>query len=117
MIGKWAADVANQGIALIASLLMRSAIKPLLEIDEELLRAVGLSHADVVECLSTPLTTDPTEFLAARGKIPRRARGIRWGQRRSIRRRALVLQGAMSRAKQLHRRFFLRSFSWSAYLH
>ena len=99
MIRKWAADTANQGIALIASLLMRSAIKPLLEIDEELLRAVGLSHADVVACLSTPFTTDPTEFLAARGKIARRARGIRWSRRRSIRRRTLALQGAMSRAK------------------
>ena len=99
MIGKWAADVANQGIALIASLLMRSAIKPLLEIDEESLRAVGLSHADLVECLSTPFSTDPTEFLAARGKIARPRRGIRWGHRRSIRRRTLALQGASARAK------------------
>ena len=113
MIKDWAADMANQGIALIASLLMRSAIKPLLEIDEKSLRAVGLSHADVVECLSTPFTTDPTEFLTARGKIARRDRGIRWGQRRSIRRRTLALQRATSRARKLQpgsRRFFSRSF-------
>jgi len=99
MIINWAANVANQGIALIASLLMRSAIKPLLEIDEKSLFAVGLSHADLVECLSTPLTTDPTEFLAARGKIARPRRGIGWGQRRSIRRRASTHHAAVSRAK------------------
>jgi hypothetical protein len=98
MIMKWAANVANQGIALIASLLMRSAIKPLLEIDEKSLLAVGLSHADVVACLSTPFTTDPTEFLAVRGKIARPGRGIRWGQRRSIRRRAFARNAAISRA-------------------
>jgi hypothetical protein len=99
MIKKWIANVANQGIALIASLLMRSAIKPLLEIDEKSLCAVGLSHADVVACLSTPFTTDPTEFLAARGKTARRSRGIRSGERRSIRRRALARNAAVSRAK------------------
>jgi hypothetical protein len=99
MIINWAANVANQGIALIASLLMRSAIKPLLEIDEKSLSAVGLSHADVVECLSTPFTTDPTEFLAARGKASRARRGIGWGQRRSIKCRASVHHAAMSRAK------------------
>jgi hypothetical protein len=63
MIRNWAANVANQGVALIASLLMRSAIKPLLEIDERSLLAVGLSRADLIECLSTPFTADPTELL------------------------------------------------------
>jgi hypothetical protein len=71
MIRKWAATAANQGIALAASLLMRSAIKPLLEVDERSLFAVGFSRADIVACLSTPFTTDPTEFLASRGKTPR----------------------------------------------
>jgi len=68
MIKKWAADVGSQGIGLVASLLMRSAIKPLLAFDERSLLAVGLSHADVIDCLSTPFTTDPTELLASRGK-------------------------------------------------
>ena len=88
MIKIWAAGVANQGIALLASLLMRSAIKPLLEIDERSLLAVGLSRADIVECLSTPFMTDPTEFLASRGKIARRGRGTRRGPRAGERRRA-----------------------------
>ena len=79
MIGRWAAAAANQGIALAASLLMRSAIKPLLQLDERSLFAVGLSRADIVACLSTPFTTDPTEFLASRDKRPRSGRGFRRG--------------------------------------
>jgi hypothetical protein len=76
MIRKWAANVANQGIALVASMLLRSAIKPLLEIDERSLLAVGLSRADLIECLSTPLTTDPTELLASRGRKSRSNRSV-----------------------------------------
>ena len=87
MISKWAANAANQGIALIASLLMRSAIKPLLEVDERSLLAVGLSHADLVACLSTPFTTDPTEFLVGRGNTSRAGRCIRWDRRGRARRR------------------------------
>ena len=81
MIKGWAAGVAKQGIALLASLLMRSAIKPLLEVDERSLFAVGLSRADVVECIATPLTTDPTAFLASRGKKTRLGGGNRKGRR------------------------------------
>jgi hypothetical protein len=88
MIRRWAAILANQGIALAASLLMRSAIKPLLEVDERSLLAVGLSRADIVECLSTPFTTDPTEFLASRGKHSRSGRGFRRGPRARMVRRA-----------------------------
>jgi uncharacterized protein YjiS (DUF1127 family) len=88
MIGRWAAAAANQGIALAASLLMRSAIKPLLQLDERSLFAVGLSRADIVECLSTPFNTDPTEFLASRVKRPRSGRGSRRGPRARMGRRA-----------------------------
>jgi hypothetical protein len=88
MIGRWAAAAANQGIALAASLLMRSAIKPLLKVDERSLFAVGLSRADIVECLSTPFTTDPTELLASRGKWPRSGRGFRRAPRARMGRRA-----------------------------
>jgi hypothetical protein len=87
MIKKWTANVANQGIALIASILLRSAIKPLLEVDERSLLDVGLSHADLVECLSTPLTTDPTELLASRGRKPRSSRSVRREPQARIRRR------------------------------
>ena len=66
MIRQWATRTIGIGSGLIASLLMRSAIKPLLEIDEKSLLEVGLSHADLVECLSTPFTTDPARFLARR---------------------------------------------------
>jgi hypothetical protein len=84
MIGRWAAAAANQGIALVASLLMRSAIKSLLPVDERSLFAVGLSRADIIECLSTPFTTDPTEFLASRDKRPRSGRGFRRSRRARI---------------------------------
>lgn len=68
MIRKWLANVINQGIATIASMLFRSAIRPLLEVDEGSLLTVGLTHADLIECLSTPFTRDPTEMLASRAE-------------------------------------------------
>ena len=71
MIKIWAAELGNRGIGLAASLLMRSAIKSLLWLDEQSLLAVGSSHADLIDCLSTPLTTDPTELLLSRGKSGR----------------------------------------------
>jgi len=77
MIRNWAARTANQGIALAASLLMRSAIKPLLQVDERSLSAVGLSRADVIDCFATPLTTDPARFLASRGRKARPGRASR----------------------------------------
>jgi hypothetical protein len=88
MITKWVSNVANQGIALIASMLLRSAIKSLLEIDERSLLAVGLSHADLIECLSTPFTTDPTALLASRSRKTRSNRSIRSQPRAQIRRRS-----------------------------
>jgi hypothetical protein len=88
MIRRWAATAANRGIALAASLLMRSAIRPLLEVDEGSLFAIGLSRADIVACLSTPFTTDPTEFLASRSKKVRSSRGFRRGPPARMRHRA-----------------------------
>ncbi|WP_291684444.1 hypothetical protein [Bradyrhizobium sp.] len=75
MIKKWAASAANRITEFIAALLMRSAIKPLLHIDDRSLADVGLSRSDVVESLATPLTTDPGRFLALRAK--RRGRASR----------------------------------------
>jgi uncharacterized protein YjiS (DUF1127 family) len=66
MIKKWGAKLASHGGAIAASLLMRSAIRQLLGLDERSLSEVGLSRADVADCLSTPFTTDPTRLLAAR---------------------------------------------------
>jgi hypothetical protein len=77
MTKKWATKLADQGIGLAASLLMRSAIKCLLKFDERSLLDVGLSRADVIDCLSTPFTTDPTELLASRGKNARSVRNPR----------------------------------------
>jgi hypothetical protein len=87
MMTNWIANVANQGIALIASILLRSAIKPLLEVDEESLLAVGLSRADLIESLSTPFTTDPTELLASRSKEARSSQSVRREPRARIQRR------------------------------
>jgi hypothetical protein len=68
MIKKWAAKTANQAIEMFAALLMRSAIRPLISIDERSLFDIGLSRSDVIECLSSPITTDPAKFLASRAK-------------------------------------------------
>jgi uncharacterized protein YjiS (DUF1127 family) len=68
MIKKWAASAANRITELIAALLMRAAIKPLLHIDDRSLADVGLSRSDVIESLATPFTTDPGRFLALRAK-------------------------------------------------
>ena len=108
MITKWAVTAANQGIALAASLLMRSAIKPLLEVDERSLFAVGLSHADIVECLSTPFTTDPTEFLTSRGKKPRSARGVRYGWTPGA--PSLTRNNVMSAQRVIATKLFWRTF-------
>ncbi len=75
MSKKWAASAANRITELIAALLMRSAIKPLLHIDDRSLAEVGLSRSDVIESLSAPLATDPGGFLTLRAK--RRSRGLR----------------------------------------
>ena len=59
-------NVADRAVATLASMLFRSAIRSLLGVDERSLLTVGLTRADLVECLSTPLTRDPTEMLASR---------------------------------------------------
>ena len=68
MIKKWADKAIGRGIGLIASFFLRSAIRAMLRVDEQSLLEAGLSHADLIECLSTPLTTDPTKFLTARSR-------------------------------------------------
>jgi uncharacterized protein YjiS (DUF1127 family) len=68
MIKKWAAKAAREITELIAALLMRSAIKPLLSIDERSLADIGLSRADLIACLATPITTNPARFLASHAR-------------------------------------------------
>jgi len=68
MVKKWAARAANRITELIAALLMRSAVKPLLHIDDRSLSDVGLSSSDVIASLATPLTTNPGTVLALRAK-------------------------------------------------
>jgi hypothetical protein len=74
MIKKWPARAGHRITEFIAALLMRAAIKPMLHIDDHSLAEVGLSRSDVIESLSTPLTTDPGKFLALRAK--RRSPGV-----------------------------------------
>lgn len=81
MIKQWAIKTIGFGVGLIASLLMRSAIKPLLRVNEQSLREVGLSRSDLIECLSTPLTTDPARFLAARSRKRGPAKALRLADR------------------------------------
>jgi hypothetical protein len=102
MIGNWAAHAANRGVAMVASLLMRSAIKSLLGIDERSLLAAGLSRADLVESLATPFTADPTELLVSRSDTV----GLRRGDRRMKRaRRRRGVAPAAQVASRAHRFF------------
>ena len=48
------------------SAVVRKSIRPLLSVDERLLRDIGLTRADVVDCLSSPLADDPSDLLIAR---------------------------------------------------
>ncbi|MGB8397323.1 DUF1127 domain-containing protein [Bradyrhizobium sp.] len=77
MIKKWAARLASRSGAIAASLLMRWAVRQLLGLDERSLVDVGLSRADVTDCLSTPFTTDPTGLLTARSRRRRMVRPAR----------------------------------------
>jgi hypothetical protein len=76
MIKKWAAKAASRITEQIASLLMRSAIRPLLNIDERSLFDIGLSGSDVIACLSAPITTNPARYLDACAKRRGRAHDI-----------------------------------------
>ncbi len=44
----------------------RRALSGILMFDDHLLRDIGLTRADVIDCLSTPLDGDPADFLEAR---------------------------------------------------
>lgn len=49
----------------------RRALVPLLYLDERMLRDIGLSRSDVVDCLSSPFAGDPASFLDERRKSRR----------------------------------------------
>jgi hypothetical protein len=44
----------------------RKSIRPLLKVDERLLRDIGLTRADVIDCLTNPMNEDPSELLISR---------------------------------------------------
>jgi uncharacterized protein YjiS (DUF1127 family) len=54
----------------------RRALCGILMFDDHLLRDIGLTRADVIDCLSTPSDDDPVDLLDARrkrnasGKVP-----------------------------------------------
>jgi hypothetical protein len=48
----------------------RRAIRPLLAVEERFLRDIGITRADVIDCLSSPLADDPSELLKARRGRP-----------------------------------------------
>jgi len=64
----WVAGAAMQIIEVLAASLMRSAVKPLLKIDERSLADVGLCRSDVIESLSAPITDNPADVLASRAR-------------------------------------------------
>ena len=52
--------------SLATAILARRAITPLLYANERMLRDIGLSHDDILDCLSGPLCADPSQLLIAR---------------------------------------------------
>jgi uncharacterized protein YjiS (DUF1127 family) len=46
----------------------RHTLNAMLMFDDHLLRDIGLTRTDVIECLSSPADDDPVDFLDARRK-------------------------------------------------
>ena len=61
-----AATAARRCSALVSAILERRLILPLLYADDRMLRDIGLSRADVVESLSSPLRANPSQLLIER---------------------------------------------------
>lgn len=66
MIKEWLNRAADRGFRLVAAVLMRRAVAPLMRVDEDSLREAGLSRAAVADFLTMPLGTDPGEFFTRR---------------------------------------------------
>jgi uncharacterized protein YjiS (DUF1127 family) len=64
---KRAVEAAAHGFSrLFTAYLARRAVMPLLYANERVLRDIGLSRADVVDCLSGSLAADPSRLLMTR---------------------------------------------------
>jgi hypothetical protein len=72
MIKKSTARAVDRITEMIASLLMRSAIKPIPSVDEQFPVGYQIPRSDVIACLSSPITTDLAEFFTSRAKPRRR---------------------------------------------
>jgi uncharacterized protein YjiS (DUF1127 family) len=61
----------------------RRPLNQMLMLDDHLLRDIGLTYADVIECVSSPLDASPVEFLDARHKrnAPPAAKAVASGRR------------------------------------
>jgi hypothetical protein len=69
------------------AILARRAVTPLLYANERMLRDIGLSHDDILDCLSGPLCADPSQLLIAR-----------------INERREAIRGAPASVRLLHRK-------------
>ena len=64
MIKNWLNRAADRGFGLLAAMLMRRAVAPLMRINEHALHESGLSRRAVADFLAMPLGTEPDEFFA-----------------------------------------------------
>jgi hypothetical protein len=64
----WAAirAIGRRLSAGLSAVIARRAITPLLYANERMLRDIGLTHGDIVDSLSGPTGTDPSQLLIAR---------------------------------------------------
>jgi hypothetical protein len=86
----------------------RRAIRPLLAVEERFLRDIGITRADVIDCLSSPLADDPSELLKARrGRpqvalrpVPEVERQVEWQIEHDVERLTFVNHPARWRAER-----------------
>ena len=104
------AHAADRAFRLIAAMLMRRAVAPLMRIDEDSLRESGLSRAAVADFLAMPLGTDPGKFFTQRHEQDSRAvpeqrldsqRDARDGPKRRRRRRQFQSKSKLNLAKEI----------------
>jgi uncharacterized protein YjiS (DUF1127 family) len=75
LLQRLAADI-RRAVSTVDRTSSHRSLSAMLMLDDHLLRDIGLTRADVIECLSTPADDDSVAFLDARrkrnasGKVP-----------------------------------------------
>lgn len=85
-VGRWLAGAGRRVRAIATALRNRRAVNLLLELDDRMLKDVGLVRNDVVGVLETPLSRDPSVLLRWRAVEHRAERRVGTAPPRPVRR-------------------------------